>query len=363
VHKYPRCSIDRTTAEKNNLEWVTPGHPLFEALRRHTYNIAQDSFAKGACFYSLQHDKPSRLDFYRARVVDGLGNVIHERLFAVEITENGQPCLREPGILGNLLPANTDCNPPAVAFLPEAITWLNQMAFRPFVEEVRAERISEIDRISAHIELSLTEFIQKADEEIGKAATEVEKKTPGAAGRLAQAEIRHSELMQRRERRRQELQRQKSLILQSVERITSVLVLPHPEREAPEVRNLQPNLETEAIAMKIVLEYEQAQGRQVYDIHEKNLGYDLTSLDLNSGELRLIEVKGIGGETGTIVLTPNEKRVAEDRRDCYWLYVVTKCAVKPEVSRIRDPASLSWQPVRKIDHYTLPLDRITERIQ
>jgi len=73
AHKYSRCSTDRTTAEKNNLEWVTPGHPLFEALRCHTYNIAQDSFAKGACFYSLQHDKPARLDFYRARVVDGIG--------------------------------------------------------------------------------------------------------------------------------------------------------------------------------------------------------------------------------------------------------------------------------------------------
>ena len=50
-----------------------------------------------------------------------------------------------------------------------------------------------------------------------------------------------------------------------------------------------------------------------------------TSLDLNSGELRLIEVKGIGAVTGTVLLTPNERRVAEDRRDCYWLYVVTSC--------------------------------------
>jgi Domain of unknown function (DUF3883) len=28
-------------------------------------------------------------------------------------------------------------------------------------------------------------------------------------------------------------------------------------------------------------------------VHEKNLGYDITSLDLTSGELRLIDVKGI----------------------------------------------------------------------
>ncbi len=76
--RYPRCSTDRDTAEKHNLEWVTPGHPLFEAIRRHTYAKAVETFGQGACFYSLQHDEPARLDFYRARVVDGLGHVVHE---------------------------------------------------------------------------------------------------------------------------------------------------------------------------------------------------------------------------------------------------------------------------------------------
>ena len=71
------------------------------------------------------------------------------------------------------------------------------------------------------------------------------------------------------------------------------------------------------------MEYETAQGRQVEDVHDKNRGYDLTSLDLQSGELRLIEVKGLAAASGSILLTPNERRVAEDRRDCYWLYVVT----------------------------------------
>ena len=70
------------------------------------------------------------------------------------------------------------------------------------------------------------------------------------------------------------------------------------------------------------------------DVHEKNLGYDLTSLDLRSGELRLIEVKGLAGETGDVLLTPNERRVAEDRPDCYWLYIVTNCATKP---MLQDP--------------------------
>jgi len=86
--------------------------------------------------------------------------------------------------------------------------------------------------------------------------------------------------------------------------------------------------------MRLVLDHEAAQGRQVYDVSAKNLGYDITSLDLASGELRLIEVKGLGASTGTILLTPNERRVAEDRRDCYWLYVVTDCNTTP---RLQDP--------------------------
>ena len=129
--------------------------------------------------------------------------------------------------------------------------------------------------------------------------------------------------------------------LQAVERIASVLILPHPEREAPEVRHMRPNLETEAVAMHVVMEYEKAQGRQIYDVHEKYLGYDVTSLDVSSGEQRLIEVKGLANATGTILLTPNERRVAEDRRDCYWLYIVTNCADKPRLQEpVKDPARL-----------------------
>ncbi len=362
--KYPRCSTDRETAETNNLEWVTPGHPLFEAIRRHACAQALDVFGKGATFYSLQHEGAARIDFYRARVVDGLGQVIHERLFAVEVSGDGEPRLREPSLLGNFTPAALPGTRPPVATIPEATAWLNEQALTPFIEETRKDRLAEVERISAHIELSLTELLQRADEEIGRAAAEVEQKIAGAEGRLAQAENRHAELLQRRERRRKELDQQRALTLQAVERMASVLVLPHPERETPEVRRLQPNPETEATAMRVVMEYERSQGRQVYDVHEKNLGYDVTSLDVNSGQLRLIEVKGLAHVTGTILLTPNERRVAEDRRDCYWLYVVTNCGAKPQLQEpIKDPARFEWREVTKVAHYYLSVDAMTRPMQ
>jgi|GEM_PF-6412838 len=114
-----------------------------------------------------------------------------------------------------------------------------------------------------------------------------------AASRLAKAENRQDELLARRERRREELGRQRALSLQGVERITSVLVLPHPERASSEVTRLRQNLETEAIAMELVIEHERARGCKVEDVSARNVGYDVTSLDTRSGEMRLIEVKGL----------------------------------------------------------------------
>ena len=357
--RYPRLSTDRNTAEENNLEWVTPGHPLFEALRRHGLERGRAAFAAGACFHSLEREAPARLDFYRAQAVDGLGQVVHERLFTVELAKDGAPRLREPDILGDLSPAPVPDGLPAAATLPEATAWLNEHALAPFLAEVRAERLAEVTRIAEHVELSLTAVLQRIDEEIGRAAEDAGKGAAGAEGRLAQAETRHAEALARRERRRGELTRQRAVTLQGVERLASILVLPHPERETPDVRRLRPDPETEMTAMRLVMAHEAAQERQVYDVHEKNLGYDVTSLDLRSGELRLIEVKGLAGATGTILLTPNERRVAEDRQDCYWLYVVTECATEPELQEpIRDPARFPWHEVTKVAHYYLNVDAL-----
>ena len=363
-NKYPRCSTDRETAEKYMLEWVTPGHPLFEAVRRYVSSMALDIFRKGACFYSLNHNTPARLDFYRARVVDGMGQIIHERFFVVEISENTEPILCDSSVLGNFSPANPPDSLPNVAFLPEAEEFMQTAAYQPFLEEIREERLSEVARIDAHVELSLNELIQKTDDEIGKICLEIEKKIPGAEGRLVMAENRHDELRIRRERRKQELERQRSLSLQGIERITSVLILPHPDREDSEVQHLRQNLRTEATAMKVVIEYEQKRGSHVNDVHKKNLGYDITSLDTTTGELRLIEIKGIGAATGTILLTPNERHVAEDRPDCYWLYIVTNCDDEPVLQEpIRNPASFKWREVKKVAHYQLEINAMTKPME
>ena len=358
--RYPRLSTDRVTATRHNLEWVTPGHPLFEALRRHAMTAAGEAFASGACYHSLEHEGPARLDFYRAQAVDGLGRVVQERLFAVELDKDGAPTVREPDMLGNFAPALAPGSLPPVASMGEPSAWLSEHVLMPFVDEVRRERTDDVKRIREHVELALTEVLQRTDNEIGRAHEDTEQGVPGAKGRLAQAEARHAQVTVRRDRRRAELERQGTITLQGVERLATVLILPHPERGASEVRRHQPLPETEMTAMRVVIEYEENRGCVVTDVHKKNVGYDITSLDPRTGELRLIEIKGLarsGG--GTVLLTPNERRVAQDRRDCYWLYVVTNCAEEPVLQEpILDPARFPWHEVRKVQHYYLAVDAL-----
>ena len=197
--QYPRISTDRSTAEARNLEWVTPGHALFEALRRNSFDEGRETLADGACFHSLEHEEPARIDFYRARVVDGLQKTIHENLFAVEIQDGKTPRLREPQVLGNLTPGEKPEALPTVASLPEQDGWLHENALSPFIEEIRKDRTEELQRIAEHVELSLTEVLKRADLEVGRATEDKENQVQGAEGRLAQAQNRHAEALGRRD--------------------------------------------------------------------------------------------------------------------------------------------------------------------
>ncbi|MGH9386356.1 MAG: hypothetical protein ACRD2N_18935 [Vicinamibacterales bacterium] len=173
---------------------------------------------------------------------------------------------------------------PEIAGAPEPREWMQRHVLEPLLAETRAERVAELDRVAAHVELSLTELISRADLQLARLTEDNDRGAEGAAGQLAMADQRHEELTQRRERRREELERQRALAVRDVERIASALVLPHPDRQAPQVTRLKSDPETERIAMEAAMAYERAAGRHVADVHMHDLGYDLTSVDPVSGE-------------------------------------------------------------------------------
>jgi hypothetical protein len=80
--------------------------------------------------------------------------------------------------------------------------------------------------------------------------------------------------------------------------------------------------------------------------------------------MRLPRAARFTGDSGTLLLTPNERRVAEDRRDCYWLYIVTNCKVEPKLQDpVKDPARLKWHEVKKVDHYYLTIEALAQYME
>ena len=54
---------------------------------------------------------------------------------------------------------------------------------------------------------------------------------------------------------------------------------------------------------------------------------------------------------GTKAPTPREPGDGRTRRYCYWLYVVTDCDAQPRVHVHKDPASIPWHEVTKVQHH------------
>ena len=367
ARSYDRICFERSTLEADaRLEWVTPGHALFEAVRRQVWEYTQPQLRQGAVFYELEREQSGLLELFIAGVTDGVGNVLHRRLFLVETNSDGTRRLRDPAYLLDLIVPE---KPPQL--LPNVTsddtrtqTFLFEKALQPFLTEISGEREHELNLIERSVRTCFEELIAKRDAVLAKHLLAQDKGDPTATG-LAELEAQKvQDLQRRRDLRLGDLARQRSLSLQGVERIGVALVLPHPERNVPAHTNLKTDRETERKAIATVIAYEQGRGCKIEDVQDQNLGFDLRSLHPVSGELRLIEVKGIGAATGSIFLSPNEKRVAGDRRDLYWLYIVTHCDTTPKLEEpIKDPARFPWHEVKKVEHYRLEVNAMTQPME
>lgn len=350
--EYRRITFDkRRLAEDPTLEWVTPGHPLFEAVREEVWEKVQANLRRGAVFYDLNRSAPSRLEVYSASIADGRGNTLHRQLFVVEVADSGGMRLRQPTVFLDLVPAEAKiaANPPITPDRGEVERFLLERGLEPFLQRVQEERQKELDTIARHVEVSLLTLIDRQQRQVVELLQRKEQGEDVALA-LGEAERRLDELNARLERRRQEIQRERQLAIADLTHIGSALVLPHPEREnfAPMVRDE----EVERIAMEEAMRYERERGWIPEDVSAEDRGFDILSRHPESGGVRFIEVKGRAG-VGPVALTRNEYKTAERLRADYWLYVVFHCATRPQLLPIRDPARLPWEPTVKVEYYQL----------
>jgi len=360
--EYKQIAFDKDLLNDNpTTEWVTPGHPLFEAVRCYTLQKTEEDLRSGAIFFDLHSLEPYRLDVYSAAVKDGQGKVVHRRLFVAQTNLDGSVVVRQPTIFRKLTASTQRSDHPDGNDLPEHDALeqvLLDQAFQPFLEEIQAQRTKEIETIERHMEISLSELIARQNLVLGELMEKQQQRITSQpiAANIKLAGDRLDDLIERQERRREELQRERFLSISEVKNHGRAWVLPHPERRDPGIAPMVEDEEIERIAVQAVIAHEEARGWRVESVEQDDRGFDLISRrphaedPKTSVEVRFIEVKGRAA-VGEIALTTHEFDTAERLKNDYWLYVVFNCATSPEIHVIKNPAVLGWEPLVKIEHY------------
>lgn len=360
--EYKQVVFDKTLlAREVTSEWVTPGHPLFEAVREDVLAQAQEDLQSGAVFFDLNASTPYRLDIFTASIKDGRGNYLHRRLFFVQVEVNGSMSVKQPTLILDLAFAPKGTPVPEISGLPGRDTTekvLIEKALQPFLAESATERQRETETILRHIEISLNELINRQQLRFGELMEQQQQgdtSSPVAAN-LKQVEDRLDELNGRLDGRRDELAQERQAMIGDIQFVGRAWVLPHPDRSKPDIAPMVRDDEIEHIAVDFVTKHEQERGWVVESVESENRGFDLISrrFDPNDPktcvEIMFIEVKGRSG-VGEVALTTYEYKTAERLKKDYSLYVVFNCASTPELHKIEDPARLGWKPIVKIEHY------------
>jgi hypothetical protein len=367
--EYQKIVFDKALLPTDpTLEWVTPGHPLFETVRDEVAERVRDDLKRGAIFYDLQAKAPVRLDVFGASVKDGRGNTVSRRLFIVQAETSGELTIRQPTYLAELAFAPVGTPIPSDNLMPDRVhveQILVEKALNPFLEDIATQRSHEVETIARHLEISLGDLIHRANMSLAELANRrIEgENIPGLEGNIAQAEAHLDELNNRLEGRRAELAMERHLAIGDIEHFGCAWVLPHPQRTSPSIAPMVRDEEIERIAVLEAIRHETERGWVIESVEKDNRGFDIISRkphphdDKTFTDVRFIEVKGRAA-VGEIALSDNEYKTAERLSKDYWLYVVFNCGTKPELHLIHDPARLGWQPVVQVAHYHLGSDAI-----
>jgi len=361
--EYKQIVFDKEMLKKDaTAEWVTPGHPLFEAVRTDLIEQVREDLRRGSVFFDLHCKGPYRLDVYTASINDGRANCLHQRLFAVKTNTDGSMSVKQPTIFLDLTLAPKGTAVPEIEGLPDRVATeqaLIENVLKPFLVEITTERQREVETISRHVEISLNAIIDRVQCQYAELIQQKESgsKEPGLDGRIKQFDDRLFELNGRLERRRAELEKSRECAIGGIQHVGCAWVLPHPDRDTPQISPMVRDDQIEQKAVEAVIAYEEARGCQVESVEDQNRGFDLISRKAHPEDpktfvqVRFIEVKGRAG-VGEIAMTTNEYKTAERLKKDYWLYAVFNCASTPEIHPIQDPVRLGWKPLVKVEHYT-----------
>jgi hypothetical protein len=347
--QYPQLTFDKEqVVGYSDLEFVGPGHPLFEGIVERVLREYGPSLRQGACFYNADATEPTVLWLLKCGVEDGRGRMVGERLFAIHHTRDTYRKSQPYALLDLKSPEGgvdvaADVRQSATAE-DQVIDWSLDAVTPSYFGEIEARRKNELGIKEKYVRKSLQfligESIRKLaqyDAQLRQIRDESDPRRLNIQGNRAREDVRRNELSQRLKDGLAEIEQEGHLSEKPPEVLGVAVILPAPQEVVASVEGMESDPEVEKMAVEVVMHYEADQGRKPVSVEEENCGWDVTSL--HGGQVaRYIEVKGRAGEGG-VALTPNEWIKAQRFGQEYWLYVVVNCKTNPQLYLIQNPAS------------------------
>ncbi|MEN3026935.1 MAG: helicase-related protein [Chlorobiota bacterium] len=347
--EYGKIAFDKRIARSHEAVFVAPGHPLLETVIEAVLERCQSDLHRGAVFADPDGRSDGWLWFLKCELRDGNDQVAGTRLFAVfQPADGSEPRLVNSAILWDLNPLT---EPKAVEPPPpadEIISFAIDHALEPYRAEILREHQRQAQIREKYGLRSLEQMIGECEARIIEYETRRAEGKPVPEVEIINEQRRKEEYEARKRALEEDIQRQMSLSFTPPEILGVARVIPQRAQDPA----MHADAEIEAIGMRVVLEYERAQGREPEDVSAENLGYDIRSQD-SEGKVRYIEVKARAA-TGNIVLTPNEWLMAQRLGDEYWLYIVEDAATTPKLHTLQNPAAkLEPQAVAEVVRYVV----------
>lgn len=347
--KYPQFTFDKEqVVGYTDLEFVGPGHPLFEGIVERVLREYGPSLRQGACFFNADATQPTVMWLLKCGVEDGRGTVVGERLFAIHLTDD-EFTKSQPYALLDLKAPDDRLDIPQSARQSATeedtiIDWSLDNVTPKYFGEIEERRTNELGIKEKYVRKSLQFLIgesikklAKYDKQLREIKDENEARRLNLVGNRAKEDARRNELSQRLKDRLDEIEQERHLSERPPEVLGVAVILPAPQEVVGSMQGMMNDPEVEKIAVDLVMGFEREQGRKPVSVEEENCGWDVTSL-LDGQVARYIEVKGRAA-MGGVALTPNEWIKAQRFAEDYWLYIVVNCKLTPELHLIQNPAS------------------------
>ena len=328
--EYKKVAFDKETARTKESIFVAPGHPLLEAIIERIFAKVWNDLQGGAQFTDPDGNMDGFIWFVEGEIRDGSNQVAGKKIFAVFESLEGELKLIHPAILWDLVPIKS---PQKIEVKPlnenRILSFVMENALEEYRKEIEIRRRHDTEIKKKYGIRSLEQMIVEEETKLLEYETRKAKGEHVPEVLLMNTERRLEELKERKRQLEESLNREVSLLPSTPKIIGIAYVTPMESIE------MQSDREIELVGMQIAMAYERKKGREPRDVSHLNLGYDIVSTG-SDNSVRYIEVKARASQ-GPIVLTPNERLMAQRMKEDYWLYIVVDAATSPKLYLINNP--------------------------